>query len=102
MADSTSWSSGVWIASGATFAMILTLVNSPRSMFSFVSLGEGIDTGTPAGRLQRHILGAIAEFERARIAERVKAGVERARRQGRRLGRPEREVLIQCWPLSGD
>jgi len=42
--------------------------------------------------LQRHILGAIAEFERARIAERVKAGVERARRQGRRLGRPEREV----------
>lgn len=37
-----------------------------------------------------HILGAIAEFERARIAERVKAGLARAKAQGRRLGRPRR------------
>ena len=36
---------------------------------AFVSLAEGIDATTPAGRLQMHILGAIAEFERARIAE---------------------------------
>jgi len=35
-----------------------------------------------------HILGAIAEFERARIAERVKAGLAHARAQGKRLGRP--------------
>jgi DNA invertase Pin-like site-specific DNA recombinase len=35
-----------------------------------------------------HILGAIAEFERARIAERVKAGLARAKANGRRLGRP--------------
>ena len=72
--------------------LILTLDELTALGVSFVSLGEGIDTSTPAGRLQLHILGAIAEFERARIAERVKAGVERARRQGRRLGRPEREV----------
>ena len=58
----------------------------------FVSLGEGIDTGTPAGRLQLHILGAIAEFERARIAERVRLGVARAKAQGQRLGRPRRRV----------
>jgi DNA invertase Pin-like site-specific DNA recombinase len=57
-----------------------------------VSLGEGIDTSTPAGRLQLHILGAIAEFERARIAERVRLGVARAKAQGKRLGRPRRRV----------
>jgi len=58
----------------------------------FVSLGEGIDTGTPAGRLQLHILGAIAEFERARIAERVRLGIARAKAQGKRLGRPRRRI----------
>ena len=55
---------------------------------AFVSLAEGIDATTPAGKLQMHILAAIAEFERARIAERVTAGLARARKQGRRLGRP--------------
>ena len=55
---------------------------------AFVSLAEGIDATTPAGRLQLHILGAIAEFERARIAERVQAGLARARANGTRLGRP--------------
>ena len=54
----------------------------------FVSLNEGIDTTTPAGRLQLHVLGAIAEFERERVRERVRAGLARARAQGRRLGRP--------------
>jgi DNA invertase Pin-like site-specific DNA recombinase len=55
---------------------------------SFVSLAEGIDATTPAGKLQMHILAAIAEFERARIAERVKAGLARVRAAGVRLGRP--------------
>ena len=55
---------------------------------AFVSLAEGIDATTPAGKLQMHILGAIAEFERARIAERVKAGLARVRASGGRLGRP--------------
>ena len=59
---------------------------------SFVSLGEGIDCTTPAGRLQLHVLAALAEFERARIAERVKAGLARARRRGKKLGRPEKVV----------
>jgi len=54
---------------------------------AFVSLAEGIDATTPAGRLQMHLLAAIAEFERGRIVERVRAGLERARRQGKRLGR---------------
>ena len=54
----------------------------------FVSLAEAIDTSTPAGRLQLHILGAIAEFERCRIGERVRLGIARAKAQGRRMGRP--------------
>ncbi len=59
---------------------------------SFVSLGEGIDCTTPAGRLQLHVLAALAEFERARIAERVMAGLARAKRNGKKLGRPSRPV----------
>ena len=61
---------------------------------AFVSLGEGIDCTTPAGTLQLHILAALSEFEKARIAERVQAGLERARRQGKRLGRPYAEVPL--------
>ena len=53
----------------------------------FISLNEGIDLSTPAGRLQLHILSALAQFERDRIRERIHAGLHRARVQGRRLGR---------------
>jgi DNA invertase Pin-like site-specific DNA recombinase len=66
---------------------------------AFVSLGEGIDATTPAGKLQMHILGAIAEFERARIAERVKAGLLRARAQGKQLGRPRQRPTT--GPIPG-
>jgi DNA invertase Pin-like site-specific DNA recombinase len=59
---------------------------------AFVSLAEGIDATTPAGRLQLHVLGAIAEFERARIQERVRAGLARARAHGTKLGRRERRI----------
>ena len=62
---------------------------------AFVSLNEGIDATTPAGKLQLHILGAIAEFERGRIRERVIAGLRRARAQGKRLGRP-RKTKLDC------
>jgi DNA invertase Pin-like site-specific DNA recombinase len=54
---------------------------------AFVSLAEGIDATTPAGKLQMHILGAIAEFERARLRERTTAGLRRAKAQGTVLGR---------------
>ena len=39
-----------------------------------------------------HVLAAISEFERARIAERVSAGLARAKKQGKKLGRPEKTV----------
>ena len=72
--------------------LILLLDELQALGVAFVSLAEGIDATTPAGRLQLHVLGAIAEFERARIAERVKAGLVRAKSQGKRLGRPHRTV----------
>jgi putative DNA-invertase from lambdoid prophage Rac len=53
----------------------------------FVSLGEGIDTTTPVGRMNAGILGSIAEFERERIRERIHAGLARAKKDGKRLGR---------------
>lgn len=54
----------------------------------FRSLGEDIDTTTPAGRLVFHVFGSIAEFERERIVERTKEGLSAARRRGRIGGRP--------------
>jgi DNA invertase Pin-like site-specific DNA recombinase len=65
----------------------VTTIHGLCNWIAFVSLAEGIDATTPAGKLQMHILAAIAEFERARIAERVRAGLARARAQGQRLGR---------------
>ncbi len=49
---------------------------------------QGIDTTTPAGKAMFQMMGVFAEFERAMIVERVKAGLARARAAGKRLGRP--------------
>lgn len=67
--------------------LILLLDDLQALGVAFVSLAEGLDCTTPAGRLQLHVLGAIAEFERERIRERVKAGLARAKAHGTRLGR---------------
>jgi DNA invertase Pin-like site-specific DNA recombinase len=53
----------------------------------FISLRENIDTGGPLGRAIVVIVGAIAELERSLIVERVRAGMRRARLEGRRIGR---------------
>src|SRR5271167_4640468 len=58
---------------------------------AFVSLRDGLDLGTPAGRLMFQIIGAMAEFERSLIQERVRAGphkVPPAGRQSHALGEP--------------
>jgi len=57
----------------------------------FVSLGESwCDTTTDIGRLMLTIMGGIAEFERGLIRKRTDEGIERAKRQGKKFGRPER------------
>ena len=55
-----------------------------------VSLSESIDTSTPMGKMIFTVLGAVAELERNLIKERVHMGISRARKQGKRLGRPKR------------
>jgi DNA invertase Pin-like site-specific DNA recombinase len=55
---------------------------------SFISLRDNLDLSTPSGRLMFQIIGAMAEFERSLIQERVKAGLRNAKAKGRRLGRP--------------
>src|SRR5205809_3648334 len=84
---------------GRNLKHLITLLEELQALgIAFVSLNEGIDATTPAGKLQMHILGAIAEFERARIAERVKAGLQRARAQGKRLGRPRKAPATIAVP----
>ena len=54
----------------------------------FVSLTEGVDTSTPAGKMVFTVLGAVAELERSLICERVRAGLRNAQAKGKQLGRP--------------
>src|SRR5437899_4312108 len=80
---------------GRNLKHLITLLEELQALgVAFVSLAEGIDATTPAGKLQMHILGAIAEFERERIRERVMAGLARVRAAGRRLGRPRTVVAF--------
>ena len=84
---------------GRNLKHLITMIDEMTARgIAFVSLHEGIDATTPAGRLQLHILGAIAEFERGRMQERVKAGLARARAQGKRLGRPRSAPAIAETP----
>src|SRR5215469_13451144 len=55
---------------------------------AFISLRDNLDLSTPSGRLMFQIIGAMAEFERALIQERVRAGIRNARAKGIRIGRP--------------
>jgi DNA invertase Pin-like site-specific DNA recombinase len=74
------------------------LVNSLAELaalgVAFISLRDNLDLSTPSGRLMFQIIGAMAEFERALIQERVRAGLRNARAKGKRLGRPR--VLVDA------
>jgi DNA invertase Pin-like site-specific DNA recombinase len=59
---------------------------------AFVSFRDNLDLSTPSGRLMFQIIGAMAEFERSLIQERVRAGLRNAKAKGRRLGRPSVHV----------
>jgi DNA invertase Pin-like site-specific DNA recombinase len=56
---------------------------------------QGLDTTTPGGKAMFQMMGVFAEFERAMIQERVRAGLARARSEGKQLGRPTIDPIIE-------
>ena len=79
------WASDRIARSTKHFLEVLDELN--RLNIEFVSFREQIDTGGPLGRAVVVIIGAIAELERSLIVERVRAGMRRARLEGRHIGR---------------
>lgn len=74
---------------GRSLSHLISLISQLEARgVAFRSLSEAIDTGTASGRLLFHIMGALAEFERALISERTRAGMAAAKARGALLGRP--------------
>ena len=65
---------------------------------AFVSLRDNLDLSTPSGRLMFQIIGAMAEFERSLIQERVRAGLRNAKLRGKKLGRPP--LALDCSRIA--
>ena len=91
------WASDRIARSVKHFLEVLDELN--RLNIEFVSFREQIDTGGPLGRAIVVIIGAIAELERNLIIERVRAGMRRARLEGRQIGRRpldlDREAIVR-------
>jgi DNA invertase Pin-like site-specific DNA recombinase len=61
---------------------------------------QGLDTTTPAGKAMFQVMGVFAEFERSMIQERVRAGLARAKSEGKQLGRPRIDPKLEQRILS--
>lgn len=74
---------------GRSLLNLVALINTlAQKGVEFRSLTENIDTSSAGGRLVFHMMAALAEFERALISERTRAGMQAVRADGRQLGRP--------------
>jgi DNA invertase Pin-like site-specific DNA recombinase len=90
----------LWVAAldrlgRSTVDVVMRLDRLSRAGCTVISLREGIDLGSAAGRLQVQLLAAFAEFEAEQIAARTREGLAAARARGRRLGRPPRRVNLE-------
>jgi DNA invertase Pin-like site-specific DNA recombinase len=72
----------------STRSLINALAEFSSLGVDFISLQEGIDTTTPQGKLVFTIMAGLAEFESSLIGDRVRAGMARARAEGKQVGRP--------------
>jgi DNA invertase Pin-like site-specific DNA recombinase len=79
----------------STKHLILALEEFRNLDVDFVSYQENIDTSSPLGSAIFTIISAVAQLERDIIAERVKAGLRRAKENGKRLGRPKTSVDVE-------
>jgi DNA invertase Pin-like site-specific DNA recombinase len=68
--------------------VVVALAELEALGIAFLSLKDNLDLSTPSGRFMFQIIAAFAELERAMIQERVRAGLQNAKRKGKRLGRP--------------
>jgi DNA invertase Pin-like site-specific DNA recombinase len=80
--------------------LVLTLKELEDLGVAFVSLTEAFDLTTPTGRAMAAMVAVFAEFEREIRRERVRAGIEQARREGRHLGRP-RSASLKAKQVRG-
>jgi len=86
---------------GRNMRHLVTLLDELRALdVAFVTIGEGLDTTTPAGRMTFGIFAAVAEFERERTRERILLALDRRRARGLRLGRA-RKMITKPDLLSG-
>ena len=70
---------------GRDMRHLINLLDELRALdVGLVTLGEGLDTTTPAGRMAFGIFASVAEFERERLRERTLLGLDRAKAQGKR------------------
>jgi putative DNA-invertase from lambdoid prophage Rac len=72
--------------------LVNTLADLEALGIAFISLRDSLDFTTPSGKLQFHVLAAVAEFERSLISERVRSGMKAAAKRGKRSGRPRTRV----------
>lgn len=80
--------------------LIFELEEFSKTGKSLISLKEGIDLSTAAGRLMANMLAIMANFERDRIQERIMLGLARAKAQGKKLGRPWHKVKKSTSPAQ--
>ena len=87
--------------------VLTTMERLAEAKAGFRSLTEAIDTTTPAGRMMVQMVGAFADYERAMLRERTKAGLDSARQEGRIGGRrpkltPQQAAEIRRMVSKGD
>lgn len=87
---------------GRSLQHLITLFSEFKNRgIEFISLTQNINTETPEGKMFWQLLGVFAEYERELIVARTKTGLERARRQGKSLGRPKGRKDVKARRKSG-
>lgn len=87
---------------GRSLKHLLNLFEEFKNLrVDFISMTQNINTNTPEGKMFWQMLGVFAEYERELIVARTKSGLERARKQGKTLGRPKGSKDTKCRRKSG-